>query len=505
MQALVSAAEMGAAEREAATRGLTSEALMQTAGRGAALALLAQSNGVRRRYLVLVGPGNNGGDGLVVAGLLAGAGAPVQIITYHRTTASPIDPPDIPRFDLSSDPTGERLRVALGTCDVVVDAILGTGRARPIEADLATLLREVREAPNHPRVTALDLPTGVNADSGAADSQALYADETLTFGYVKRGLRFSPGREAAGELTLIDIGLPNPPAVHVTAHAPAVNDIADLLPRRPRAAHKYSVGAVLALAGSPSYVGAPLLCANGALRAGAGYVTLAIHEAARSAMAARLLEPTMLIMPDDLEGAEGFLRDHAGRYQAFVIGPGLGRDPKTVALVRSVVSNPPQGPRAAVVDADALYALGETEHWWEKVGLPIVLTPHSGEMSRLCGLKRDEIEHDRAAIAQEWAKRWGQVLVLKGASTVIAAPGGEVRINPTGNPLLATAGTGDVLSGVIAAFLAGGMPPFDAACAAVYVHGLAADLAVDAYGDRGMLAGDLVEFIPRAIKRILHT
>jgi NAD(P)H-hydrate epimerase len=213
----------------------------------------------------------------------------------------------------------------------------------------------------------------------------------------------------------------------------------------------------------------------------------------------------MLIMPDDLEAAEGFLRDHGGRYQALAIGPGLGRDPKTVALVRSVVSSPPKGPLAAVVDADALYALGETERWWEKVGLPIVLTPHSGEMSRLCGLKRDEIEQDRPAVAQEWSKRWGQVLVLKGASTVVAAPGGEVRINPTGNPLLATAGTGDVLSGVIAAFLAGGMAPFDAATAAVYVHGLAADLAVDAYGDRGMLAGDLVEFIPRAIKRILHT
>jgi hydroxyethylthiazole kinase-like uncharacterized protein yjeF len=505
MEPLVSVVEMGAAEHEAASRGLTSAALMQLAGRGAALALLAEPNGAGRRYLVLAGPGNNGGDAMVVAGLLAAAGAPVQIVTFRRSTASPVDPIGIPRFDLADDPDGERLRGALSRCDVVVDGILGTGRARPIESDLAGLLREVRDAANHPHVAALDLPTGVNADNGAADAHALRADETLCFGYYKRGLRGSPGRELAGTVRLIDIGLPNPPKVPIVAWEPAKTDIAAWLPVRSRTVQKFSAGAVLAVAGSPLYVGAPLLCTTGALRAGAGYATLAINEATRAALAGRLVETTMMTIPDRAESAVAYLHENSARYQALLIGPGLGREAETIDLVRGMVANPPSGPRAAVIDADALYALSQTKHWWEKAPLPLVLTPHVGEMSRLCGVKADQIENNRLEIAREWANTWGQVLILKGAPTVVAAPSGELRINPTGNPLLATAGSGDVLSGIVAALLAGGVAPFDAATAAVYVHGLAADLAIDTYGDRGMLAGDLLGFIPLAIKRILGT
>ncbi len=505
MEPLVSVVEMGAAEHEAAGRGLTSAALMQLAGRGAfrPCSLLSTPDGNRRRYLVLAGPGNNGGDALVVAGLLASAGAPVQIVTFRRSTASPVDPIGTARFDTTDDPEGERLRAALGDCDVVVDGILGTGRARPIESDLADLLRMVRGTTNHPHVVALDIPTGVNADNGAADSHALKADETLSFGYHKRGLRFSPARELAGTVRLIDIGLPNPPSVPIAAWAPEAADIASRLPVRGRTVQKFSAGAVLALAGSPLYVGAPLLCTTGALRAGAGYATLAIHEATRGALAARLVETTMMIIPDEAESAAAYLHENAARYQALLIGPGLGRAAETIDLVRSMVANPPPGPRAAVVDADALFALSETAEWWKKSPLPLVLTPHVGEMSRLCGIKAAEIEGNRLEVAREWAEKWGQVLILKGAPTVVASPSGELRVNSTGNPLLATAGSGDVLSGIVAAFLAGGSAPFDAATAAVYIHGLAADLAVSTYGDRGMLAGDLLGFIPEAIKRIL--
>jgi NAD(P)H-hydrate epimerase len=161
------------------------------------------------------------------------------------------------------------------------------------------------------------------------------------------------------------------------------------------------------------------------------------------------------------------------------------------------------GPRGAVVDADALYALSTVPSWWERLKLPLVLTPHTGEMARLCGLTVDQIEADRFVVAATWARHWGQVLVLKGAPTVVAAPNGELSLNPTGNQLLATAGTGDVLAGVIAAFLAGGADPFTAARAGVYIHGLAADLAIETFGDRGMLAGDLLPLIPRAIQAVL--
>ncbi|HEY8284224.1 MAG TPA: NAD(P)H-hydrate dehydratase [Chloroflexota bacterium] len=503
MRALVSAAEMRAAEEEAGRRGLTPAALMQLAGRGAADWLLHQPKGKERRYLVLAGPGNNGGDALVVAGLLAKAGAAVQIVTYRRAQPSPVDPSGVPRFDSADDPSLERLRAALLGCDIVVDGLLGTGKARPIESDLATMLGEVRSAPKHPSIVALDVPTGVDVDSGAADPHALPARHTLTFGYEKRGLRFSPARELAGEVLLVDIGLPNTPIVPVVACLPEGSDVAGWLPVRSPTTHKYTAGAVLALAGSPLYAGAPVLCTTAVLRAGAGYVTLAVREASRAAMAALLIEPTMLVVPDAPRTAVAHIREAAGRYQALLIGPGLGREPDTVFLVRSLLSEPLSGPRAAVVDADGLFALSQAPNWWEQAPLPLVLTPHTGEMARLTGLSGADIERNRLEVAATWTKTWGQVLVLKGAPTIVAAPTGELTINPTGNPLLATAGTGDVLSGIIAAFLAGGCAPFNAARAAVYLHGLAADLAVETYGERGMLAGDLLSLIPQAIKVVL--
>ncbi|HXT35772.1 MAG TPA: NAD(P)H-hydrate dehydratase, partial [Chloroflexota bacterium] len=358
-------------------------------------------------------------------------------------------------------------------------------------------------ASNHPHIVALDVPTGVDVDSGAADPHALSAAHTCTFGYEKRGLRLSPARQLAGQISLVDIGLPISPAVPVVTHMPEAPDIAGWLPRRLPTTHKYTAGAVLALAGSPHYTGAPVLCGLAALRAGAGYVTLALREAARATLASLLVEPTMLVIPDAPEASAAHIRESAGRYQALLIGPGLGREPDIISLVRALLSEPPAGPRAAVVDADALFALSQIPNWWEQTPLPLVLTPHSGEMARLTGLSAADIERNRLEVAAAWAKKWGQVLVLKGAPTIVAAPQGELSLNPTGNPLLATAGTGDVLSGIIAAFLAGGTAPFDAARAAVYLHGLTADLAVATYGDRGMLAGDLLPLIPQAIKVVL--
>ncbi|HVA91712.1 MAG TPA: NAD(P)H-hydrate dehydratase [Chloroflexota bacterium] len=503
MRAVVSAAEMRAAEEEASTRGLTSAALMQLAALGAADFLLGHPRGKESRYLVLAGPGNNGGDALVVAGLLAANGAPVQIVTYRRPQPSPVDPPGLPRFDCGDDPDLERLRSAILACQVIVDGILGTGRARPIEPDLAAILAEVRAASDRRHIVALDLPTGVDATSGAADPNALFAHQTITFGYEKRGLRLSPARELAGKVRLVEIGLPAPPVIPVATHMPEAADVAGWLPTRSPTTHKYTAGAVLALAGSPVYTGAPVLCSTAALRSGAGYVTLAVREATRATLASMVVSPTMLVVPDAWEVAMACLRENAGRYHALLIGPGLGREPDTISLVRALLSTPPPGPRAAVVDADALFALSETPNWWERAPLPLVLTPHTGEMARLTGLSGEEIEGNRLEVATTWARRWGQILVLKGAPTIVASPEGELSLNPTGNPLLATAGTGDVLSGIIAAFLAGGAAPFSAARAAVYIHGLAADLGIETYGDRGLLAGDLLPLIPQAIKVVL--
>lgn len=521
MQYLVTGAEMRAAEAEAATRGLPSEGLMQLAARGAVRAILARPGARQDRYLVLAGPGNNGGDALVAAGLLRRDGADVRIATWRRAgadgRAAVSDPAmgtemgvaGLPRFDMAEQDAGARLHQALLECDAVVDGLLGTGSRREPGADLLAILHAIHEAPSRPTLIALDLPTGVDADTGAADDAALNADLTLTFGYAKRGLQLYPARQHCGEIQVVDIGLPEPPAIPVATSRPEAADVAGWLPARAQTVQKYSAGAVLALAGSPHYVGAPILTCNAALRAGAGYVTLATTEDAMNHIAGRLLEATMLPLPnhgDEGPGDDALprLQEASSRYRALLLGPGLGRAPRVAPLVLDLLAGALEGPKAAVVDADALHVLSTTPDWHMNVAIPIVLTPHSGEMARLIGGKTADVETDRFAVATEWSARWGQVLVLKGAPTIVAGPDGALSVNPTGNPLLATAGTGDVLSGIIAALLAGGAKPYDAARASVYLHGLAADLARGGFGDRGMVAGDLIPLLPDAIAQILN-
>jgi NAD(P)H-hydrate epimerase len=389
-------------------------------------------------------------------------------------------------------------------CDVVVDGLLGIGRSRPLEPDLAAILTEMNGVRHRPRVAALDVPTGVDADSGRAEAAALRADETYTFGYVKRGLLLHPARSLCGALHLIDVGLPLIPDVRVATWEPEPTDVAAYLPKRSPETNKYRAGAVLALAGSQLYVGAPILATTAAMRAGAGYVTLAARAEVLEKIAPRLLETTMLVLPPDSAAAYGALEEAASRYHALLIGPGLGRGDDSRHLVLDVLARPPKGPRAAVVDADALYALSTTPDWWSSVSLPMVLTPHSGEMARLTGLGGAEVDDRRLDVAATYAGMWKQVVLLKGSPAVVASPDGRRAIIPTGNPLLATAGSGDVLSGVIAALLAGGVQPFEAAMCGAYLHGLAADLAVPEFGDRGLLAGDLLMYLPKAFQHVLR-
>ena len=504
MKALVTSDEMRAAEAAAVERGLALPALMQMAAHGAAERLLASQVQGRDRYLILAGPGNNGGDALVVAGLLRDRGAQVRLFTYHRNAPSPVDPAGIARTDLGTAQAGPTFADALGWSDVVVDGLLGIGRARPIGPDLASALAALNGMVQRPRVVALDVPTGVDADSGHVDAAALHADETITFGYVKRGLALYPARAICGTIHLVDVGLPLVPAVPVAARQPELPDIAAFLPRREPTTHKYRAGAVLALAGSPQYVGAPILATTAAMRTGAGYVTLAARQDVIDKLATRLLETTMVVLPADHAGALRTILETAVRYHALLIGPGLGRSEEATRLVLDVLANPPQGPRAAIIDADALFALSTKPDWAASVSLPVVLTPHTGEMARLTGLCGTEVEERRVEVAGTWAQKWGQIVLLKGSPTVVAAPDGRLSLNPTGNPLLATAGSGDVLTGVIAALLSEGVAPFEAAVSGAYIHGLAADLALPEFGDRGMLASDLFHYIPKAIQHVLR-
>ena len=350
----------------------------------------------------------------------------------------------------------------------------------------------------------MDLPTGVHADTGEIARRAVRADLTVTFGAPKRGHLLYPGRAFTGVLEVVDIGLlpaaPDPerfPLELATAAA-----MAELLPVRDPRAHKGAVGRVLIVGGSVGLTGAVALAARAATRSGAGYVQAAVPASLNDAFEVKLTEEMTLPMPET--GARAFALDAlepilkcAGRADVVVIGSGLSRTPEAAELARRLIE---RCPRPQVIDADGLNALVGATAVLERGSVPRVLTPHLGEAARLTGVPAETLEARRFDAAREWAKRLSAVLVLKGAPSVVASPAGLATVNPTGNPGMATAGMGDVLSGVIAAWIGQGVQPYDAARLAVYLHGLAGDMAARDLGPVGIAAGDCVERLPAAIR-----
>lgn len=532
---LVTAAQMRALEQVAVDAGATWPGLMERAGQGVAreaTALLGDPSG--RRVLVLVGPGNNGGDGLVAARHLRVSGAAVSLYIWRRRD-DPERPDenwrrcrelDLPEVHADDDPGQTRLRALLARQDLVIDALLGAGRARPLAGELLAIVEAVNASGAD--VLAVDLPTGVDADSGAAPA-AISARRTIATGLAKRGLWLFPGRGYAGELAVAEIGIPGDTLEEIMSETLSSDYARRLLPPRPADAHKGTFGKVLVVAGSIQYPGAAMLSCGGAARVGAGLVTLGAGRSVL-AIAGRMPEITLLPLPEGDWGAVGpaaleELAKSLEGYAALLIGPGLGRGdatrefvrrlfgveaPKGRARVGFLVSSPEAAATAptappdlppTVVDADGLNMLAELDGWSER--LPAgrcVLTPHPGEMRRL--LKADELPGDPADAATTAAKEWRQVVVLKGASTVVASPDGKTVVHAGGNPALATAGTGDVLAGAIAGLLAQGLEPYAAAALGVYLHAAAGARVRDDLGDAGALASDLLPELPRAIKAL---
>lgn len=551
---LVTSAEMRAIEAAADAAGLSYAEMMRRAGRAVAeaadrrLAELADrrlAEAVDRlpaggQVVVLVGPGNNGGDGLVAADGLLARGHGVRLVVWKRSRQDdPLMAPlsahgPVSLVQLGEPGAIERAVAWLGEADLVVDALLGTGANRPIEGDLAGLLGALaaaRAAPRPPFLLAVDLPTGLDADSGSLDPCTVPADLTLTFGYPKRGqLRF-PGAGALGRLCLDDLGIPAVLGHGAAAptHAQGVissGEVAAWLPPRPMDAHKGSFGRVLVVAGSRPYPGAASLAAEAAYRAGAGLVCLAAPASLQPILAGRLPEATHLPLAESegalAEPAAAQLRTAWGGYQCLLLGPGLSAGPGALAFLRALLDTeggtaPPGGeadgvesgtggasppPAAWLVDADGLNLLARIPDWPRRLPPATVLTPHPGEMARLTGLDRAAIAREREGLARRYAAEWGRVLVLKGAFTVVAAPDGRLLLAPFATAALARAGTGDVLAGLIAGLLAQGLPPFEAAAAGCYLHGLAGELLEEALGRRAPIAGDLLERIAPAFARI---
>ena len=509
---VVTVSEMRDLEAQAERQyGLSSQILMNNAGKSAAdifeahLAPHFTMNDLE--VLFLIGPGNNGGDGLVMARHLQESGALVSLYRWkERHLLSRGE-------NVNEAQTQNELEALLQSTDYVVDALLGTGHSRPLPDDMRALLARVqqeRATRQNLRIVALDLPTGLNPDTGAVDPGTVAADITITLAFPKQGFFFFPGRDYIGDLYIADIGLPPEIGNGLQTEMLDAQLIRSLLPKRSLNSNKGSFGKVMLLCGSPPYPGSAYLAGIAAARVGAGLITLAVTEKMLPIYASSFHESTFALLPD--EDVESFERaktftDHLSGYRSLLIGPGLGQSANTREVLLQVLEylrNQPEEKRPKlVIDADGLNNLSALERWWTLLPAGTVITPHPGEMGRLCGGQKVSGGNiDRLELARTKAKDWQVTLVLKGACTLVTHPNGSTRINWNANPALATAGTGDVLAGMITGFLAQGLSPFESASAGVYLHTTAADNVSAEIGDAGLLASDLLPQIPRVMRQL---
>ena len=512
---IVSVEQMRRLEESSETHGVSTGALMETAGLAVAReARKVLTHVAGSRVLVLVGPGNNGGDGLVAARHLRRWGADVTAwLIIGRRQGDPKLHLALERgvhIASASDDAGlESLDRELGRCSLVIDAVLGTGRARPLEGavrDAMLRLKAAREPRSEMTVMALDLPTGMDADTGQVDPACPQADITLSFGYPKTGHFQFPGAANVGRLVVLDIGIPGHLAEDINLELLTPEWVGARMPARPVSAHKGIFGHALLLAGSRSYPGAAYLASQAAARVGPGLVTLASPQGIYPPLSSKLTEVIHLPLPEDdgrfhPDGAEQ-VREKLHQYTALAVGCGFGQSEGLVGFLRKLLLQEPQPAMPVVIDADGLNALSQIEGWWQELRCRVVVTPHPGEMSTLTGVPTAELQSDRTGAALEWAARWGVVVVLKGAYTVVATPEGMCRVGPFANPGLASGGTGDVLTGVVAGLLAQGLSPEDASSCGVFLHGAAGEAVRREMGDAGTLASDLLPALPTVMKQV---
>ncbi len=490
---LLSREAMQAFDGRAIARGVPGAILMENAGRAATDVLLSRRPDARR-VLVVCGAGNNGGDGYVVARHLHARGRDVEVVALAAPES------------LTGDAKGAHAawRAVGGATrpdlpevlehDVVVDAIFGTGLSRRVEGPLAVAIARLDRAR---WVGALDLPSGLDATTGRLFADAPRAALTVTFGHWKAGLATPLGKEHAGEVVRVDLGVPaDDGELTPRAHLCEEDDLARLLAPRPQATHKHREGRVVVVGGSPGMTGALLLAGDGAARAGAGLVTLATWGECADGVEARVREAMTARI--DRADVMGSIQALLGRARVVVVGPGLGTDADARTLARHVALRH-EGP--VVLDADALFHVAENPAALAAVRHPRVLLPHEGELARLLGVTSRDIGDDRFGRAREAARLTGATVVLKGPFTVVAQ-GDELVAVDAGGPAMATGGSGDVLAGVVGALLLGASPK-DAALLGVHLHGRAGEAWSRDHGDRGLLAGELAAHVPDVMRALL--
>jgi ADP-dependent NAD(P)H-hydrate dehydratase / NAD(P)H-hydrate epimerase len=509
---VLTAEQMRQAEQRCSASGTTTDILMENAGRAVAEAIKNEIKTGGVNILILIGPGNNGGDGLVTGRYLRAYGYGVTFYCIGNRADSDKNVILAREHSLVINYleriSTNRFEEDLKKTDILLDALLGTGKNRPITGKLAEVLDIVAEEKKRRpeiKVISLDLPSGLDADTGAVDPKCLFADETITLGFPKTGLFNMPGVERVGKINVVDIGIMDNTAESTIAYI-TVDGVKTVLPKRPMISNKGSFGKVMVVAGSPRYTGAAYLACSGAMRAGAGLVTAVVSPEIQQILAAKLNETTFLPLPeDDGQDAAEIIEQEISSYQVLLAGPGLGQSEAAANLVKKIIFSNRHHKLRIILDADALNILakeGAAEEVWQRITGDVILTPHPGEMSRMIGITVEKIQSNRIGTASRKAAEWNKVIVLKGAYTVIAAPDSKVAVSPFANPGLASAGTGDVLAGIISGLAAQGIPLFDAAVAGVYIHGTAGEMVTCNIGDTGMIASDLLTMIPLAIKAI---
>ena len=520
MQILL-AEEMRALDRAAEEEiGIPGIVLMENAGRAVADAAEKMLGSCcHRKIVIFAGKGNNGGDGsgagrwlhnrgasvtLVLAGLeeeLTGSAA--DELQYYLTCGAQL----LEVADADDNMQFAEIEKHVSQADLIIDGLLGTGftgKMRALFGRLCRCINQAKEVNPDCRVLAIDIPTGVNADTGAADKDAVRADRTVTMALPKLGLYLYPGADCVGELLVADIGMPASLLKEAAGNRVLITKemVKEMLPVRPKNAHKGSAGRVAVAAGSYGYVGAAALSSFAAVKGGAGLVTLLTPEDTREVLAIKLTE----VMVKGLPAAENpampeeaveVLSAALEKADVLAIGPGFGVSEETGNLIREILA---VSPVPCVIDADAITALQNHTEVLSHMLADKVLTPHPGEMARITGLPIAAVERERVDVARSYAEKWQAVIVLKGVPTVVALPDGTVFLNTTGTPAMATGGSGDVLTGLIAALIGQGLSVADAAVAGVYLHGLAGELA--AKGSVGLAASELLQMLPEARRSI---
>ena len=510
---ILTGTQMRQVDRHAVARyGIPEIVLMENAGLRMTDVLAAvYPDLARRRVLVLCGPGNNGGDGFVVARHLAQRGVAVRALLFARPAAlrgaAAINERATRRLGVPIEPVlssagWRRARRALGTSDLVIDALLGTGLTRPVSGLLAMVIDDLTRA--LVEVAAVDIPSGLSGDAGGIPGPVVRAAHTVAFCRPKPPHLLPPASEFCGRVHVADISIPAAAVASVRARLtwPEPPALAASLPRRPRAGHKGTFGHVLVIAGARGKAGAARMTALAALRSGAGLVTVALPRCLEDRLAPGAMEVMTLGCDETPEGtlaasALPALRQALAGKDAVALGPGLTTHPEVLKLVRALV---PRIRVPLVLDADGLNAFAGHPRGLRRSRRALLMTPHPGEMARLSGTTGAKVLADRLGMAERMARRLKAQVILKGYRTIVASPDGSASINPTGNPGMGTGGSGDVLTGLLAGLLAQGMEAGDAARAGVYLHGLAGDLAAGRLGEEPLLARDLLDQYPRALR-----